>query len=516
MPVRGRVLNRRQILTGASALALAPAALSTRALATPKKGGRLRVAIAGGATSDTVDPAIMDSAFTIPIAFTLFNHLTETDSSGQLVPELAVEWESVGSTDQWTFLLRKGVEFQNGKTMTAEDVVASINYHRGSESKSTAKPFLDSVEDIKTDGPERIHVKLRSGNVDFPATISDYHFVIMPSADGKVDPLAGIGTGPYALDRLDPGIGATFHRNKNYFKSDRAHFDEVEFRCVLDDAARNNALVTGDVDVIDRVSLAVAERLKQTGSIKVEEVTGTEHDTLPMRTDTAPFNDLNVRLALKHAIDRDEFVKKILFGYGLPGNDNPISPAYRYYDAALEKRKYDPEKARWYLKQAGLSSLKVALSVASAPFSGGVEAGSLVQESAKAAGIDINVIREADDGYWAGVWMNRPWCAASWVGPASEDWIFTNAYAAGVPWNDTFWKNERFNQLLVQARGEQNDQLRREMYAEMQRLVRDDGGAVVLSYNSYVTGIQNNVQHEKMAANWRLDGYKFAERWWFA
>jgi peptide/nickel transport system substrate-binding protein len=514
--ILGSKHTRRQVIIGASMAAFAAAAGRPSYAATPKKGGRLRVGIAGGATSDTVDPAVMDSAYTIPIAYTAFNHLTETDSSGRIIPELSDEWTAVNSASEWTFRLRKGVEFHNGKTLTADDVIASINYHRGKDSKSAAKPFLEAVEELKADGPNRIRVKLRSPNVDFPATISDYHFVIMPSSDGKIDPLSGIGTGPYSLKQFEPGVSALFARNANYFKADRAHFDEVELRSILDDAARNNALITGDVDVVDRVPLAVAERLKGVPSVKVEEAAGTEHDTLPMRTDTAPFNDVNVRLALKYAINRDEFVKKILFGYATPGNDNPISRAYRYYDDSLEKREYDADKARFYLKKAGLSSLKVGLSVASVPFPGGVEVGSLVQESAKAAGIDVNVIREVDDGYWSNVWMNRPWCAASWVGPASEDWIFTNAYAAGAPWNDTFWNNARFNLLLSNARAEQNDSVRREMYAEMQRLVRDDSGAIVLSYNSYVMAMRENVQHDQMAANWRLDGYKFAERWWFS
>ncbi|CAN7547440.1 ABC transporter substrate-binding protein [Mesorhizobium sp. LjNodule214] len=515
MKARKLALNRRQALAGMTASVLMASTGGSAAL-TPKKGGRLRAALAGGATSDTVDPAVMDSPFTIPIAYTAFNHLTEIDSSGNIIPELADEWSSGKSPAEWTFRLRKGVEFHNGKTMTADDVIASINYHRGDNSKSAAKPFLDAVEDLKADGPDRIQVRLKAPNVDFPSTISDYHFVILPSADGKIDPLAGVGTGPYVLQNLDPGVGAVFSRNPNYFKFDRAFFDEVELRSVIDDAARNNALITGEVDVIDQVPLQIASRLKQVPAVKIEETAGTEHFTLPMRTDTAPFNDLNVRMAIKHAIDRDAVVEKVMFGYAKPGNDNPISSAYRYFDSNLELRKYDPDKAKWYLKQAGLSSLKVDLSVANAPFPGGVETGSLVQDAARAAGIDVNVIREVDDGYWSNVWMQRPWCAASWVGPASEDWIFTNAYAQGAAWNDTFWKHERFNQLLVAARAEQNDNLRREMYAEMQRLVRDDGGVVVLSYNSYVMGLRDNVGHGPLAGNWRLDGYKFAERWWFS
>ncbi len=95
--------------------------------------------------------------------------------------------------------------------------------------------------------------------------------------------------------------------------------------------------------------------------------------------------------------------------------------------------------------------------------------------------------------------------------------MFSTSYAAGVPWNDTFWEHERFNQLLVAARAELKEVKRREMYVEMQRLVRDEGGVVVPMFANYVFAMANTVQHdESMGADKDLDGTKGMERWWFA
>lgn len=111
--------------------------------------------------------------------------------------------------------------------------------------------------------------------------------------------------------------------------------------------------------------------------------------------------------------------------------------------------------------------------------------------------------------------MNKPWTAVYWSGRVTEDWMFTTAYAAEANWNDTFWKHDRFNELLKTARAELDPAKRREMYYEMQRIVRDEGGVVVPMFANYVFALADRVQHGTLAGNWNLDGMKFAERWWF-
>ena len=515
-----RKIGRRDFLAGAAAVGAMTAAssftLSDARGQTPKKGGTLRIAMAHGNTNDNYDPAVWANAYTQVFATARHGYLTEVAADGSLVGELAESWEASSDASVWTFSLRQGVEYHSGKTVTPEDVVASINYHRGDQSTSAAKPIVAPITDIKVDG-QNVVFTLEGGNADFPFIMSDYHLPIMPSKDGKIDKTSADGCGGYVVKDFDPGVRASLERNPNYWKSDRAHFDAIELLSVLDPAARQSALLTGTVDVIDQVDLKTVALLSRAPGVKVLSTTGTQHYTFAMDTRAAPFSDNNVRLALKHAIDRQELVDKILFGYGAVGNDHPIGASQRYYAGDLEQNAYDPDKAKYYLKQAGLDSLEVSLSAADAAFGGAVDAAVLYSARAEKAGIKIKVVREPNDGYWSDVWMKKPWSAVYWGGRPTEDWMFATAYAADAAWNDTFWNHERFNALLIEARSELDEGKRAEMYREMQEILRTNGGVVIPMFASYVMAHSEKVKHpETVAANWTLDGFRAIERWWLA
>ena len=358
---------------------------------------------------------------------------------------------------------------------------------------------------------------LEAGNADFPFLMSDYHIPICPANDdGTMDWRSGIGSGGYALKEYEPGVRAHAVRHPNYWKEGRAHFDEIQWIGIADVAARTNALTTGQIDAMNRCDRKTLHLLERNTDLYINETTGTQHYTAPMITTNAPFNDNNVRLALKYAVDRDELVKKVLLGHGLPGNDHPIAPANSYYAAELEQRKYDPDRAKYHLKQAGLDSLSVKLSAANAAFEGAVDAATLWSESAKKCGINIEVVREPNDGYWSNVWLKKDWSMCFWGGRPTEDLMFTVAYAQGAAWNDSYWSHDRFNKLLVEARAELDDAKRREMYVEMQRIVRDEGGVPNIMYANYLDANNNKVKNDgNIATNWEADGFKSTERWWF-
>jgi peptide/nickel transport system substrate-binding protein len=158
----------------------------------------------------------------------------------------------------------------------------------------------------------------------------------------------------------------------------------------------------------------------------------------------------------------------------------------------------------------------VELSAAEGAYAEAVNAAVLYKEHAAKSGIEINVIREPNDGYWKSVWMKKAFCAVYWSGRPTPDWMFTLAYSEGSNWNDTYWKHDRFNKLLLQARAELDQAKRREMYIEMQTIVRNEGGTVIPVFANWVFAMNKKVQHGEMAGNWDLDGAKGAERWWFA
>lgn len=511
-------MSRREFLSRAAALGLSAAivpslwAAPARA-ATPKQGGRLRLGLAGGATTDSMDPAtITDMMMQVINQGQIRNTLVEIDHANNPIPELAESWEATPDAKQWVFELRKGVEFHNGKTMDAADVVYSINHHRGENTKSAAKGIVEPIADIKADGKGTVVFTLTGGNADFPYILSDYHLTISPAGSNFLD---GMGTGGYILKDYEPGVRCFVVRNPNYFKPDRAHFDEVETLGIADVNARTNALKTGQIDVMNRCELKTVHLLQRSPGIQVMQQNGFKHYTFAMLCNTPPYDDNDVRLAMKYAIDREQMVKTILRGYGTVGNDHPISPANRYHADDLPQRTYDPDKAKFHLKKAGMEQAVFHLHCADAAFEGALDAGVLYKEQAAKAGVTIEVVREPNDGYWSNVWMKKPWCAVFWGGRPTEDMMFSTAYAEDASWNDTFWKNKRFNELLVAARAELDETRRGAMYKEMQQIVRDDGGVVVPMFAADLSAATDRIEHGPLAANWELDGFRCAERWWF-
>ena len=512
-------LSRRDFMAKSAALgitAAAPAGLFSGSAyaAGPKRGGHLRVATVQGSSSDSLDPAQLTSGMTTFLFFTAHSQLTEVAPDGSITASLAESFEIGKDPSEWIFKLRKGAEFHNGKSVTSDDVIASIDRHRGEDSASAMKSFAEEIDTITKDGEHTVIFKLKSASVDFPVVLSAGSFAILPSKDGKVEEFT-VGAGGYVLDSFEPGQSAKFTRNPNYYRSDTAFVDSAEIITIADSTARQNALVTGVVDVIGDVDASTAGLLGRNPNITVMDVTGTQHYTFPMRTDLAPFDNPHVRMALKLSIDREEVLAKILNGHGQIGNDHPISPANRYYAADLEQRAYDPEKAKWHLKQAGLDKLKIELSASDGLYDGAVDTVVLFSEHAKKAGIELTPKREPADGYWSNVWLKAPWSASYWSGRPTEDWMFTQGYSATSNWNESYWKNDRFNELLVSARAELDENKRRDMYHEMQMLVRDDGGSVIHLFANHISARNEKVGvPDKVAGNWEFDGYKMIERWW--
>jgi peptide/nickel transport system substrate-binding protein len=318
------------------------------------------------------------------------------------------------------------------------------------------------------------------------------------------------------LEAFEPGVRSTFKRNPNYFKSSRAHFDAVAAHVIVDVAARTNALTSGEVDYIDTADLKTLKRLSDNPEIVISEVTGYGHYAFPMNVTVPPFDNPDVRMALKYSVDREDIVRKVFLGHGAAANDNPISPAIKYAVDPKPRHIYDPEKARSHLKKAGFETIKIDLATAQAAFPGSVDAAVLWKEHAAKAGIQLNVVRAPDDGYWDNVWMKKPLFGSYWGGRPTCDWMFTAVYAAEAPWNETQWKHPRFNELLAKARSETEEEVRADMYAEMQQLVHDDGGLVNLMFTNFVDAHSRKLAHGELAANWPMDGLKLAERWWFA
>jgi len=508
-------ISRRGMLkTGVAAGVLGLSGMPLRA---QTRGGKFTAGLNGANTSDSWDGRTHADMFMIGAGMgAVFDCLTENGADGSLKGELAESWEASPDAKVWTFNLRQGVTFHNGKSFGADDVIESLQLHVAEGSKSGAQPIVSAITEMKKITEHQVQFTLASGNADFPYLMSDYHLLIYPAGQIEEAIAKGIGTGLYEVVAFDPGVRFVGKRYENHYKGDSAgFFDEIEFIAINDNTARMNALLTGQVDAINRIDFKGEALLNANPAVRVQEVTGNQHYTFPMHTNTAPFDDVHVRQALKYGINRQEMVDKILLGHGQVGNDSPIGPANQYYNADMEQLAYDPDKAKFHLQQAGLDSLSVDLSASNAAFEGAVDAAQLFQASAAAGGININVVQEPADGYWSNVWLKKPFCACYWSGRATEDWMFSSAYEAGAPWNDTMWGHDRFQELLLTARAELDSDKRRDQYGEMQQILSTEGGALVPMFANYVQAVNNRIASPDVVGNlWQMDNCRMAERWW--
>jgi peptide/nickel transport system substrate-binding protein len=444
----------------------------------------------------------------------LRNPLVEQDYKGNAIPELAESWEASEGAKRWVFKLRKGVEFHNGKSFDADDVIYSIFHHTRPEAKGILKSTLKQVKDIKKDDKHTVIFDLEAGNADFPYILASTRAAMMPN--GTTNYNEGIGTGGYKLVEFEPGVRLFAKRNPNYWKTGRAHFDEVEITSIADTTARTTALKTGKIDVVNRPDRKTAHLLAKAPGIQLVNVPGALLYTFPMLADTPPYDNNDVRMGLKYSVDREHLVKTILRGYGRVGNDQPIASVVKYHASEMPQRQYDPDKAKYHLKKAGALDSTFKLHVADAAFAGAVDTAQLWQQHAEKAGIKIEVIKEPSDGYWKTVWKQKPFSACFWFGRATADWMFSVCYAADAPQNDMNWKHPRFNELLNAARAELDQEKRKAMYIEMQEIVHNEGSVIIPMIANMVDAASNKLKFENPAGNWELDGMRLCERWWFA
>ena len=493
-------LSRRTFLSRAAAIgvsaAMANGIYSTVAQAgshgmTPVKGGTIRVATQGGSSTSTLDPALAANS-TESVNNRMWGEpLVELSADGSGLDMRVAE--SVSSSPDariWTFSIRPGIQFSNGQPVTAEDCRATLERHAGEESKSGALGLLRDIASLSTNGNDLV-VELKTPNADLPYMLTDYHLMIQPNG-GKDDPAAAIGTGPYKLREAEPGVRYVWERNTLAWDDSQGHADTIEHLVINDDTARVAALQSGQVHMANRIPPRVAGLVARMPAIEIKSTAGPGHYVFIMHANTAPFDNKDLRQALKYAINREEMVEKILFGNGTTGNDTPINAAYPLFSDDMPQRSYDPELAAKHYAASGHQG-PILLRTSDNSFPGAPDAAALFQQSAKAAGIEIEIKREPNDGYWSEVWNVQPFCTSYWAGRPTQDAMFSTAYLSTADWNDTRFINEQFDQLLLAARAELDNDKRKAMYRDMSMIVREESGLICPMFNNFVDGVREDI-----------------------
>jgi peptide/nickel transport system substrate-binding protein len=484
---------------------------STRALAdTPKRGGRIRVAGISSSTADTVDPAKQSLSTDYSRGNMFYNGLTVLDE--HLAPQLALaESMENDKATLWTIKLRKGIHFHDGKPLTAADVVYSLSRHKDPAVGSKAKTLAIQMEEIKATGPDEVQVRLSSPNADFPVVLGTAHFLII--RDGTTDFTTAIGTGPYKCKEFSPGVRSIAVRNDEYWKPNRPYLDEIEFFGIPDETARVNALLSGDVDLIGAINPRSTRQIQSAPGFSVFETKSGNYTDLVMRQDADPTRNPDFVLTMKYLFDREQMRSAIFRGYAVIGNDQPVDPSNRFYNADLPQRPFDPEKAKFHLKKAGLVNVTIPI-VASPAADNSIDMALLMQQSGQKIGLNLDIKRVPADGYWSNSWMKQPLGFGNINPRPNADILFTLFFKSDAPWNECGWKNEKFDQLLTAARAETDEAKRKQMYGDMQVIVHEQAGIGIPLFISMLDAHSSRLKGLRPIPTGGMMGYNFAENVW--
>jgi len=479
----------------------------------PKRGGSIRVAYDAGSVADTLDPAIGSTGADYIRFFMFYSGLTQLDKS--LAPRMNLA-ESIESTDAkiWTVKLRKGVTFHDGKTLTSADVVYSLMRHKDPKTASKVQTLLEQFTEIKATGPSEVSITLAGANADLPVLLATPQLVIVPN--GTTDFSTANGTGPYKVKQFQPGVTTIGTRNDSYFKSGHPYLDQIELIGISEDAARVNALLAGDVQLINSVNPRLTQRIAATPGYEVTETKSGLYSDLIIRQDRPIVGSVDFALGMKYLFNRQQIQSAVFRGYAVVGNDQPIPPGHRYFDASVPQRAFDLDKAKFHFKKAGAIGTTLPPVVASSVCNGSIEMAELMQQSASQIGVNLTVDRVPGAGYWSNHWLKDPLGFGSINPRPSADVLFTQFFKSNAPWNESAWKNDRFDQLVVAARGEPDEVKRKQMYGEMQGLVSNLCGIGIPVFISLLDANDKRLKGLSPIPTGGMMGFCFAEYVWWA
>src|SRR5262245_13094886 len=378
------------MLAGGGLTRLADAAVRASA---PKRGGTFRVGVSGGSAKDVIDGQSVLGRPDQARIVTAWEQRVEFDPSFRLRFSGLAEEITATSPSVWTIRVRDGIEFSNGKTLGADDVIYSLRRQINPKLGLYGTTALSSLspEGLKKIDKRTVRVTLERPYVTLLDALGQFVMNIVPvgyspNALGKANP--NVGTGPYVLKSFTPGQQSVHTRNPNYWRAG-PYFDEVVIIDFPDNTARVNALLGGQIDAMTDVPPPQVAVVNGHSGTKVLESPSAAWAPICMRMDVAPFTDARVRQAMRLIADRPQLVAQALAGHGRIGNDlyAPFDPAYNH---ALPQRQQDIDQAKSLLKAAGRSGLTIDLQSTNIAL-GMNEGAEVFAEQAKAAGGTVNV-----------------------------------------------------------------------------------------------------------------------------
>ena len=275
-----------------------------------------------------------------------------------------------------------------------------------------------------------------------------------------------------------------------------------------------NAMISGQVDAVNRVDPKVASLLKRRKNLELVIAHGGWHTLISMMQDRAPFNNADLRHAMQYAVDREQIVKTLFSGYGIVGNDQPIPRSDAFCNTALPQFAYDPDKAKFHLKKSGFDGT-VSIDASDAAFNGAVDMATLMQASAAKAGIKITVKKDSADGFWDNIWLKAPCVTSYWAGRTAATQMLSVAYASDAVWNESHYKDPKFDALLSQAKAELDVAKRKQLVFECQAMLHTSPATLIPAFRDWVDAHSTKIAGHTPHTLFDMDGGYFVDKAWF-
>ncbi|MEW6261918.1 MAG: ABC transporter substrate-binding protein [Thermodesulfobacteriota bacterium] len=455
--------------------------------------GVLKVAITS--SLNTLDPAKSKLGDEYLYMFMVFNSLTMIDRDLTTKPELAERWEAAEDLKTWTFHLRQGVKFHHGRELDAEDVVATIKRLLDKEVGSRARVNFLIVDKVEAVDKYTVRFTLNTPYAAFPEILGERQARVIPR--DAVDKLTTqpIGTGPFMFKSFTPGDNLEMVKNPNYWEKGLPLLDGVILKVVPESAARVTGLETGELHVVWELPLESIPNLKKSPNVVVDEVPTSTWDGIIMHNGQKPFDHPKVRLALQYAVDKTQLVDVVLFGHGVPTH-SPISPRDPNFNKALSF-KPDLAKARKLLAEAGYpNGFEIKLYVPEGRAQR-VRLGVTLQQMLKPIGVNIDVQRIPWDKFMTDIEGKATFSINGFFSRPTVDTALYPWYNSKGSWNTGLWhyKNPKVDELLDQARQTKDENARRKIYEEFQKLVvEEDPPSIVPYVINHVNGFRKEVK----------------------
>jgi peptide/nickel transport system substrate-binding protein len=470
-----------------------------------------------GGSGETIDPRLAFNNTDQARCFSLYDTLLSSVAGGHYAPALAEEVSSNHNATLWTFKVRQGVTFHNGKPLTADDVVWSIKASWGS-TKNTVRlglePFIDFAGARKLD-KYTVQVPLRRGLAEFPTIVSQYPLSIVP--EGTTDFNKAVGTGPFMLESFTPGTRSTFKANKNYWQSGTPYVDELDINSSFtDNDAQLNALLAGDLDVAPGVPQALAKANAASKQLVLGNVIAPGFLAPTMHITKPPFTDVRVRQALRLLAQREEAVARALDGYGTPGND-VAGQTLKYYASGLH-RAQDVEQAKFLLKKAGQENLTLELFTADI-VGGQNEIAILYANQASAGGVKVNVRVLNPATYYTpaspgGAYPTKAFSMNNWQsGMPCLSYVYLTADLPGAPYNEQGWGGTANNQALYSAMAETDPTRAAAKWQHVQELQFNEGGYIIMANFNNLDAYSPSVRGVQSTSAGPCNNYNFSRGW---